>query len=80
MNLKVLRDSLLMERATAICCVRAAATAEQEQPQPQAGDGDRGQAAPWTESEQAPGDGEGQGSLAFCSVHGVTKSWTRLRD
>ena len=28
--------------------------------------------------EQAVGDGEGQGSLA-AAVHGVTKSWTRLR-
>ena len=31
------------------------------------------------EFEQAQGDGEGQGSLV-CSVHGVTKSQTRLSD
>ena len=31
------------------------------------------------EFEQAPGDGEGQGSLVCCS-HGVTKSWTPLRN
>ena len=31
------------------------------------------------ELEQAPGYGEGQGSLV-CSVHGVTKSQTRLSD
>ena len=32
------------------------------------------------EFEQAPGVGDGQGSLARCEVHGVSKSWTRLRD
>ena len=31
------------------------------------------------EFEQAPGFGDGQGSLA-CSVHGVAKSLTQLRD
>ena len=31
------------------------------------------------EFEQAQGDGEGQGGLA-CSIHGVTKSQTRLSD
>ena len=29
--------------------------------------------------EQTLGDGEGQGSLC-AAVHGVTESWTRLRD
>ena len=31
------------------------------------------------EFEQTPGDSEGQGSQA-CTVHGVTKSWTRLSN
>jgi len=32
------------------------------------------------ESEQALGDGDGQGSLAWFSLHGVTKSWTQLSN
>ena len=32
------------------------------------------------EFEQALGDGDGQGSLAWFSLHGVTKSWTQLSN
>ena len=31
------------------------------------------------EFEQTLGDSEGQGSLVCC-VHGISKSWTQLRD
>ena len=32
------------------------------------------------EFEQAPGVGDGQGSLAWATIHGVTKSRTQLSD